>query len=143
MAKKKPGDSAGPSSDVDAIDFEDALAQVEQIVAKLETGDLGLTDSLGQYEVGVRRLKQCHAMLASAEQRVSVLAGFDADGNPVTQPLDEMQVRGGPSGSKSGEKTAAKTTRSRKPAASSPDGDENSRNDDSIDGGVDAGAELF
>lgn len=137
MAKKKSAESTRPESDVDGIDFEDALSEVEQIVAKLEAGDLGLTESLGQYEIGVRRLKQCHAMLARAEQRVSVLAGFDADGNPVTQPLEELKVRGGQAAAK------PKTTRSRKQTATSIEGDESSLNDDQDDDGVDAGAGLF
>lgn len=148
MAKKKSAESASPkfdvesatqsiNDDVDKMDFEDALSEVEQIVAELETGDLGLTESLGQYEVGVRRLKQCHAMLAEAEQRVSVLAGFDADGNPVTEPLDELKVRGSQSAAKS------KNLRSRKRTATPIEGDESSLNDDQDDDGVDVATGLF
>lgn len=72
----------------DNVDFEESLQQVEQIVARLEGGELGLTESLEQYESGIRELKRCHALLEAAEQRVSLLSGFDADGNPVTEPFD-------------------------------------------------------
>lgn len=150
MAKKKSAESTRTKTDVesaaqvsapqvigDDIDFEDALSEVEQIVAELEAGDLGLTESLGQYEVGVRRLKQCHAMLAEAEQRVSVLAGFDADGNPVTEPLDELKVRGGPSALK------PKATRSQKRTATPIEGDESSLDDGQGEDGVDVAAGLF
>ncbi|QDT03435.1 Exodeoxyribonuclease 7 small subunit [Rubripirellula lacrimiformis] len=106
------GDSSeNGGQDVDGINFETALAEVEQIVAELESGDLGLTESLGQYEVGVKRLKQCHRILAAAEQKVSVLAGFDSEGNPVTEPIAELEVRGGGGRTKAsaGRQSAAKT----------------------------------
>jgi len=86
MAKKK----TAKAKDADeAIDFEASLAEVEQIVSQLESGQLNLTDSLKQYELGIKRLKQCHQLLEAAEQRVSQLAGFDADGNPITEPLSD------------------------------------------------------
>ncbi len=100
MANTQPPKPLKPSgiqdeADGGAIDFEFALADVERIVAELEGGELGLAESLGRYELGVKRLKQCHQWLSAAEQRVSVLAGFDAEGNPVTEPMEAMEVRGG------------------------------------------------
>jgi exodeoxyribonuclease VII small subunit len=83
VAKK---DEEGP------IDFETSLAEVEQIVAGLESGELGLTESLEQYETGIKQLKRCHALLDAAEQRVSLLSGFDADGNPVQEPIHETDA---------------------------------------------------
>lgn len=82
MAKKNPEQPSGKT-----IDFEESLSEVEQIVSQLESGELGLTASLEKYERGIRRLKQCHEILNAAEQRVSVLSGFDADGNPMLEPL--------------------------------------------------------
>jgi exodeoxyribonuclease VII small subunit len=76
----------------DPIDFEASLAGVEQIVAGLESGELGLTESLEQYETGIKQLKRCHALLDAAEQRVSLLSGFDADGNPVQEPMHETEA---------------------------------------------------
>lgn len=88
MAKKKTVKRKKDASLADTpADFEYSLAEVEQIVSKLEGGDLNLTDSLAQYELGIRRLKQCHKLLEAAEQRVSLLSGFDADGNPVRESL--------------------------------------------------------
>ena len=63
------------------------MEEVERIVSQLESGELGLSESLEQYEKAVGRLKQCHALLAAAEQKVSTLSGFDSDGNPITKPL--------------------------------------------------------
>ena len=89
MAKKKrPSDrSSQKQPQPDPVDFERALADVESIVGKLESGELGLSDSLEQYEIGIRRLKQCHALLQQAERRVMLLSGVDSDGNPIAEPF--------------------------------------------------------
>ncbi|MCG8653591.1 MAG: exodeoxyribonuclease VII small subunit [Pirellulales bacterium] len=90
MAKKKSARAKGGRDGNDEeVDFESALAEVERIVSELENGQLDLTESLRQYERGVRRLKSCHAILEAAERQVTLLSGFDADGNPVTEPLAE------------------------------------------------------
>ena len=90
MAKKKQrkDDSDDESEASNAMDFESALAEVEEIVRKLESGEADLTDSLGLYEAGIKRLKQCHDLLNEAEQRVTMLSGFDADGNAVTTEFE-------------------------------------------------------
>ena len=98
MAKKKArpktkspqasgGDSPGGDSSENEVNFEESLQQVEEIVGRLEGGQLGLTESLDQYEAGIRQLKQCQQMLDAAEQKVNLLSGFDADGNPVLDSL--------------------------------------------------------
>ena len=90
MAKKKSARSRSKKSeDTEGIDFEDALADVEQIVDKLESGEAGLGESLGLYEAGVNRLKQCYRLLEKAERQICLLSGFDADGNPVTEPFGD------------------------------------------------------
>lgn len=89
MAKKSSSRRTKETKPTEAFDFEASLSEVEQIVTKLESGELGLTESLESYESGIKQLKRCHSMLDAAEQRVSMLSGFDADGNPVTQPIGE------------------------------------------------------
>jgi exodeoxyribonuclease VII small subunit len=84
MAKKKVAKSKS-----DERSFEQSLGELEQIVADLEGGELGLDEALEAYEKGVRRLKQCQARLEAAERRIELLSGVDAEGNPVTRPLDE------------------------------------------------------
>jgi len=69
--------------------FEQAIAEVEEIVSKLEGGRLGLSQSLDEYQRGVGTLKECYELLEVAERRVTLLSGFDADGNPVTEPFEE------------------------------------------------------
>lgn len=81
MAKKKR-----PTAD--KISFEDVLAELEEIVAELEEGQLGLDESLTQYERGVKFLKQCHRSLEEAEQKIQRLSGIDAEGRAITAPFD-------------------------------------------------------
>lgn len=69
--------------------FESALASLEQIVSELEGGRLTLSESLAKYETGIRNLKTCHRILESAESRIRILTGIDADGNPRTEAFDD------------------------------------------------------
>lgn len=84
MAKKKAA-----KKNADPPSFETALAELEQIVADLEAGELGLEEALECYERGVQRLKQCQQQLTTAQRRIELLSGIDADGNPITQPFDD------------------------------------------------------
>ena len=69
--------------------FEESLASLEAIVAKLESGELGLGESLEAYEQGIGQRKACHRQLTAAERRVEILAGIDSDGNPILEAFDE------------------------------------------------------
>jgi len=69
--------------------FEAALEQLEQIVRDLEDGELGLDQSLERYEQGVKHLKFCHQKLKDTEQKIELLTGVDAEGNPVSVPFDD------------------------------------------------------
>jgi len=72
--------------------FEQAVAEVEQIVSKLESGKLELAQSLDEYQRGVGTLNECYKLLENAERRITLLSGFDADGNPVTEPFEEASM---------------------------------------------------
>lgn len=63
--------------------FEAALAQLGELVARLESGGLGLSESIDAYERGVTILRRLHEELAAAEQRVAVLVRIGEDGRPV------------------------------------------------------------
>lgn len=92
------------------LDYETAVSEVEGIVRSLESGELDLTESLKQYEKGIARLKDCHAILASAEQTISLLSGFDADGQPITEAMPEAQPRTGSKGTASNAADGRKRT---------------------------------
>jgi exodeoxyribonuclease VII small subunit len=78
--------------DTGDLTFEQALAAVETIVRELEEGQLGLDDSLARYERGAKLLRRCHEQLQQTERRIELLAGIDAEGNPVTTPLDDTAL---------------------------------------------------
>lgn len=78
--------------EVDAPGFEEALQELESIVHSLEAGNLGLEETLRAYELGVKRLKQCHQQLSQAERKISLLKRVDEDGNPVTEPFSDEDL---------------------------------------------------
>jgi exodeoxyribonuclease VII small subunit len=85
MAKE----TAEANGDVAAMPFEKALAELEQIVSKLESGNVPLEDSIKIYERGEALKKRCDALLKDAEARVEKIA-LDARGRPTgTTPLDQ------------------------------------------------------
>lgn len=77
-----------PSDAAPSPSFEDALAELDQILRLLEAGDATLEDALAKYETGVGLLKRCYGQLRQAEQRILLLSGEDPDGKPVLQPFD-------------------------------------------------------
>jgi exodeoxyribonuclease VII small subunit len=66
----------------DVAKFEAALNELEQIVSKLERGDLKLEESLKLFERGVALTKQCRKSLETAELTVKQLLG-DMPGEPT------------------------------------------------------------
>jgi exodeoxyribonuclease VII small subunit len=67
--------------------FEAALAELETIVARMESGELGLEEALAAHKRGLELARHCQAVLAQAQQQVRVLEdetlkalpGADAD----------------------------------------------------------------
>ncbi len=53
--------------------FEQALAELEDHVRKLDGGDIALEDSLTTFEAGVRLVRECSELLDDAEQRITEL----------------------------------------------------------------------
>lgn len=53
--------------------FEESLKELELIVSKLESGDIGLEQSLEQFEIGTKLYKECKEQLSVAEKKISVL----------------------------------------------------------------------
>jgi exodeoxyribonuclease VII small subunit len=75
-------------------DFEQSMARLEEIVRDLEDGQLTLEAALSKYETGVGLLKNCYEKLAVAEARISILAGVDADGQPILEPFGHSASAG-------------------------------------------------
>ena len=84
-----------PSSDQPAAaepSFEQALERLQAIVQELEQGELGLDKALARYEEGVKLLRRCHDALQKAERKIELLSGVDAEGRPISEPLDDASV---------------------------------------------------
>jgi len=69
MAGRSPKTETGE----DALDFEAALEELEELVARMETGDMTLEASLAAFERGVKLTRHCQAALRSAELKVQKL----------------------------------------------------------------------
>jgi exodeoxyribonuclease VII small subunit len=76
------------AKDPPKLDFEGAMRDLEQLVERLEQGDLPLEESLAAFERGMLLTRSCQTALTEAEQKVEILlkkAGqttvedFDAD----------------------------------------------------------------
>ena len=69
-------------------DFEQALAELEALVARLERGDLPLDEALKTFERGVELTRHCQGALKSAQQRVEILLrrNGQTESEPFTVP---------------------------------------------------------
>ena len=73
--------------DIKKLTFEKALAELEQIVQKLERGDVPLEESVTIYERGEALKRRCEELLRQAEVRVEKIT-LDAGKPTGTEPLD-------------------------------------------------------
>ena len=71
---------------VKAIDFEQQLKNLEELVATLESGDLSLEDSMKSFEQGIKVARECQQALKEAEQKVEILLSDSK--TEVFAPLD-------------------------------------------------------
>lgn len=75
MATKKKGN-----------EFENSLAELEQLVESMESGELSLEDSLTAFEKGVKLTRDCQTKLSEAEQKVELL--MEKQGELVSEPFE-------------------------------------------------------
>ena len=59
------------------FNFNKGLLNLEEIISKMESGDLSLEESLKYFEEGVKIHRQCHTALSDAEQRIKILSESD------------------------------------------------------------------
>jgi exodeoxyribonuclease VII small subunit len=79
------------SSDIPTMSFEDALRSLEDVVRRLESGDVPLDDSITLYERGEALRKHCQARLDAAQARIEkIVAGPDGQAAGV-QPFDPAE----------------------------------------------------
>jgi len=61
------------TSNSETFDFEQALAELEQLVERMEQGELSLEQSLKDFEHGIALTRACQGALKEAEQKVQIL----------------------------------------------------------------------
>ena len=69
-------------------DFEKSLQHLEKIVSNMESGELGLEESLQQFENGIKLARNCQDTLANAELRVEQL--IEKNGLQQTVPFEDL-----------------------------------------------------
>ena len=79
MATRNPKDAP-------KLDFETAMHDLEDLVERLERGDLPLEESLAAFERGVMLTRSCQTALKEAEQKVEIL--LKKAGGPVVEDFD-------------------------------------------------------
>jgi exodeoxyribonuclease VII small subunit len=75
-----------PPSEISSMSFEDALAELEQIVRRLEAGQVKLDEAILSYERGALLKQHCERKLNEAQQRVERIV-IGADGAISTEPV--------------------------------------------------------
>jgi exodeoxyribonuclease VII small subunit len=70
--------------------FEEALQELEEIVNRLEHGDLPLEEALQFFEKGVKLARYCHTKLDEAQKRVEILLK-DEGGKMTAQPFEPVE----------------------------------------------------
>lgn len=93
---------ANPSVAVKKLKFEDAIEQVESVIDQIESGDIGLEQSLADYERATKLIAHCRSILDVAERRITELtldgqgrlrvAGTDDDGERPSEPSQDGEV---------------------------------------------------
>ncbi len=83
------GEAQAPSesSSSGTLSFEAALAELEGVVSKLESGDMPLEQALEAFEAGVRFSRRCASTLDAAERRIEILTTERAGGPSRTEPF--------------------------------------------------------
>lgn len=78
---------ADAATDIDGLSFEQALAELERIVAQLESGQAPLEDSIRLYERGAQLKAHCESRLEAARLRVEKIV-MGAGGQPTAEPAE-------------------------------------------------------
>jgi len=78
-------DELGLPADIAAMSFEDALAELEGIVRRLEGGQVKLDDAIQSYERGAQLKRHCEKKLNEAQQRVDRIV-IGQDGAVTVEP---------------------------------------------------------
>lgn len=85
---RKDGLMTTKSDDIADLTFEQAMQQLEQVVDKLERGEVSLEESIALYERGAKLRAHCDRRLKSAEERVEKITLSNGEATGVTAAKD-------------------------------------------------------
>lgn len=87
---KKPTNEGADQEEIGSLTFEEAFEQLQQIVEQIEQGEVGLEESIGRYERGMKLIAHCRRVLQKAEQKVLQLQQA-AEAEPKLEPFEPPQ----------------------------------------------------
>jgi exodeoxyribonuclease VII small subunit len=85
MAKNETAGASVPA-DISALSFEDALAELQELVKRLEKGEGRLEEAIRAYERGAHLKRHCEARLREAQLKVEKIV-LGGEGTPGIEPL--------------------------------------------------------
>ena len=94
LGRMEEGSRSAAGTDGPAIadmNFETALAALEQVVRQLESGDVPLDDSIALYERGEELRKVCQKRLDAAQERIEAIVQNGDGAATGTRPFDGAQ----------------------------------------------------
>lgn len=74
MPRKTTKPDPEPAPSVDELSYEQAVERLEELVERIESGEIGLEASIQAYEQGVALLGRCRSVLDDVEQRIEQLS---------------------------------------------------------------------
>lgn len=89
MAKQAQTAPQAVPDDIAAMSFEAAMAELERIVQRLESGDVDLEDSISIYGRGALLKQHCETKLKSAAEKIEKIVADDAGNAIATEPADQ------------------------------------------------------
>jgi exodeoxyribonuclease VII small subunit len=72
------------------LTFEEAMERLEEIVEKLEQGDVPLEESIELYQQGMRYSKLCHTKLQNVEKKMDLIMNEDGDARPFAVQEEDL-----------------------------------------------------
>jgi len=85
MAKNETAGAPVPA-DINSLSFEEALAELQELVKRLEKGESRLEESIRAYERGAQLKRHCESKLREAQLKVEKIV-LGSDGSPGADPI--------------------------------------------------------
>ena len=91
---KRKETEVGPLIAGEGVTFEQMMQRLEELVLRLERGDLSLDESIHSFEEGIRLVKQCTTVLGEAEKRIQRLTEEGVALTGAGEEPDDEEERG-------------------------------------------------